>query len=224
MFKFLGKAFTLLVLSIFFISSAQARDYKEGQDYEIRATNKTVEPAIREFFSFFCSHCFAMEKPFSQMAEFFKGKANFIVNPVGLIGGDVGVESQKAYAVAINLEIENELKEELIDRFGDIPKPAVILMSIALLKSKCHGNYITEIKGNRKEIKIRLYHRAMINPAGIPDIVKKKGIRMKFTTGESPYFTYYFEQAETKNTEEYIRTIDKIVDEIGTLKISEESK
>ena len=31
-------------------------------------------------------------------------------------------------------------------------------------------------------------------------------------------------QAETKNTEEYIRTIDKIVDEIGTLKISEESK
>ena len=40
MFKFLGKAFALLVLSIFFISSAQARDYKEGLDYEIRATNK----------------------------------------------------------------------------------------------------------------------------------------------------------------------------------------
>ena len=54
MFKFLGKAFALLVLSIFFISSAQARDYKEGLDYEIRATNKTVEPEIREFFSFFC--------------------------------------------------------------------------------------------------------------------------------------------------------------------------
>lgn len=125
MFKFLGKAFTLLVLSIFFISSAQARDYKEGQDYEIRATNKTVEPEIREFFSFFCSHCFAMEKPFSQMAEFFKGKAKFIVNPVGLIGGDVGVESQKAYAVAINLEIENELKEELFNRIHvkqDIPE------------------------------------------------------------------------------------------------------
>ena len=125
MFKFLGEAFTLLVLSIFFISSAQARDYKEGQDYEIRATNKTVEPEIREFFSFFCSHCFAMEKPFSQMAEFFKGKAKFIVNPVGLIGGDVGVESQKAYAVAINLEIENELKEELFNRIHvkqDIPE------------------------------------------------------------------------------------------------------
>lgn len=138
-------------------------------------------------------------------------------------------ENQKLdiYKRIAAIETEEDLADmtdELIDRFGDIPKPAVILMSIALLKSKCHSNYITEIKGNRKEIKIRLYHRAMINPAGIPDIVKKKGIRMKFTTGESPYFTYYFEQAETKNTEEYIRTIDKIVDEIGTLKISEESK
>ena len=56
MFKFLGKAFALLVLSIFFISSAQARDYKEGLDYEIRATNKTVEPEIREFlFTLFCN-------------------------------------------------------------------------------------------------------------------------------------------------------------------------
>lgn len=125
MFKFLGKAFALLILSIFFISSAQARDYKEGQDYEIRSTNKTVEPEIREFFSFFCSHCFAMEKPFSQITEFFKGKAKFIVNPVGLIGGDAGVESQKAYAVAINLEIEDELKEELFNRIHvkqDIPE------------------------------------------------------------------------------------------------------
>ena len=122
MFKFLGKAFALLVLSIFFISSAQARDYKEGLDYEIRATNKTVEPEIREFFSFFCSHCFAMEKPFSQMAEFFKGKAKFIVNPVGLIGGDVGVESQKAYAVAINLEIEDELKGIMRNGFTIIHK------------------------------------------------------------------------------------------------------
>ena len=112
MFKFLGKAFALLVLSIFFISSAQARDYKEGLDYEIRATNKTVEPEIREFFSFFCSHCFAMEKPFSQMAEFFKGKAKFIVNPVGLIGGDlksvlgrVGADVMGCRVIAYNPDV-----------------------------------------------------------------------------------------------------------------------
>lgn len=116
MFKILGKALVLLALSIFFVSAAQAKDYKEGQDYEIRAANKTVEPEIREYFSFFCSHCFAMEQPFSEIAELFKNKAKFVVNPVGLLGGDVGVESQKAYAVAINLEIENEVKEELFNR------------------------------------------------------------------------------------------------------------
>ena len=178
MFKFLGKAFTLLVLSIFFISSAQARDYKEGQDYEIRATNKTVEPEIREFFSFFCSHCFAMEKPFSQMAEFFKVKAKFIVNPVGLIGGDVGVESQKAYAVAINLEIENELKEELFNRIHvkqDIPEDhdyfVELFESLGVPSEKyeqIYNSFVTQAKvaeydRHTKEMKIDAVPEIVVN-------------------------------------------------------------
>ena len=178
MFKFLGKAFVLLVLSIFFISSAQARDYKEGLDYEIRATNKTVEPEIREFFSFFCSHCFAMEKPFSQMAEFFKGKAKFIVNPVGLIGGDVGVESQKAYAVAINLEIEDELKEELFNRIHvkqDIPEDhdyfAELFESLGVPSEKyeqIYNSFVTQAKvaeydRHTKEMKIDAVPEIVVN-------------------------------------------------------------
>ena len=178
MFKFLGKAFALLVLSIFFISSAQARDYKEGLDYEIRATNKTVEPEIREFFSFFCSHCFAMEKPFSQMAEFFKGKAKFIVNPVGLIGGDVGVESQKAYAVAINLEIEDELKEELFNRIHvkqDIPEDhdyfAELFESLGVPSEKyeqIYNSFVTQAKvaeydRHTKEMKIDSVPEIVVN-------------------------------------------------------------
>ena len=178
MFKFLGKAFTLLLLSIFIISSAQARDYKEGQDYEIRATNKTVEPEIRVFFSFFCSHCFAMEKPFSQMAEFFKGKAKFIVNPVGLIGGDVGVESQKAYAVAINLEIENELKEELFNRIHvkqDIPEDhdyfVELFESLGVPSEKyeqIYNSFVTQAKvaeydRHTKEMKIDAVPEIVVN-------------------------------------------------------------
>lgn len=178
MFKFLGKAFALLVLSIFFISSAQARDYKEGLDYEIRATNKTVDPEIREFFSFFCSHCFAMEKPFSQMAEFFKGKAKFIVNPVGLIGGDVGVESQKAYAVAINLEIEDELKEELFNRIHvkqDIPEDhdyfAELFESLGVPSEKyeqIYNSFVTQAKvaeydRHTKEMKIEAVPEIVVN-------------------------------------------------------------
>lgn len=178
MFKFLGKAFALLILSVFFISSAQARDYKEGQDYEIRATNKTVEPEIREFFSFFCSHCFAMEKPFSQMAEFFKGKAKFIVNPVGLIGGDAGVESQKAYAVAINLEIENELKEELFNRIHvkqDIPEDhdyfVELFESLGVPSEKyeqIYNSFVTQAKvaeydRHTKEMKIDAVPEIVVN-------------------------------------------------------------
>lgn len=73
MFKFLGKAFALLVLSIFFISSAQARDYKEGLDYEIRATNKTVDPEIREFFSFLLFTLFCNGKAFFSNGRVLQG-------------------------------------------------------------------------------------------------------------------------------------------------------
>ncbi|MGN1280410.1 MAG: thiol:disulfide interchange protein DsbA/DsbL [Succinivibrio sp.] len=112
----------LLALSVF---SAQAKDYKEGQDYEIRSANRTVKPEIREFFSFYCSHCFSLSSTFESIKESFKGKADFIANPVGIIGGDLGVESQKAYAVALNMGIEDDLAEALFERIhqkNEIPE------------------------------------------------------------------------------------------------------
>lgn len=128
----------------------------------------------------------------------------------------------KRIATISSAEELADMTDELIDRFGDIPKSALTLMKIAYIKTKCHRNFITEIKGNRSEIKIKMYNRAQINPAGIPGIVSPKGSRMKFTNGENPFFTYYFLPSEIKNTEEYLNTIDILVDEIGSLKIVEE--
>lgn len=112
-----------------------------------------------------------------------------------------------------------DMTDELIDRFGDIPKSALTLMKIAYIKAKAHSNYITEIKGNRKEIKIKMFPQAQIDPTGIPEILRTKGSRMRFVNGEQPYFIYYFKQEEIKNTEEYLESINKVVDEIGGLKI-----
>ena len=48
---------SVAVLSSF---SAMSKDYVEGKDYKIVSQNKTVEPEVREFFSFFCTHCFSI--------------------------------------------------------------------------------------------------------------------------------------------------------------------
>ena len=112
----------------------------------------------------------------------------------------------------------SDMMDELIDRFGDIPKPAMNLMKIALIKTKAHSAYIQEIKGDRRDVKFRLFPKAEINPVGIPDIVKKYGSSFRFTNSEVPYFTYYFSKEDIKNTETYIKRIESMVDEILTLK------
>jgi hypothetical protein len=116
----------------------------------------------------------------------------------------------------------SDMTDELMDSFGDIPKSAMNLMKIAQIKSMAHEAYITEIKGNRKEIRIKMFPRAKINPAGIPDIMKNKGSRMRFTNGDTPYFTYYFKNEEIKSTEDYMDSISAIVEEIKGLREGEE--
>lgn len=105
-----------LLVCVFFANSVSAKEYKLGTDYKIVTENITTTPQIREFFSFFCSHCFALDPSFNEIKKAFEGKAEYIYNPVGIIGGDVGVETQRAYAVALNIGISEELREELFER------------------------------------------------------------------------------------------------------------
>ena len=56
----------------------------------------------------------------------------------------------------------------------------------------------------------------------IPDIMKNKGSRMRFTNGDTPYFTYYFKNEEIKSTEDYMDSISAIVEEIKGLREGEE--
>ena len=115
--KLTKKLFTAAVISLSLFSSAVlARDYKENTDYIVISMNKTSHNEIREFFSFFCSHCFALKPSFDHIKKAFEGKAIFEDNPIGMLGGDSGLESQRAYAVARNMEIADEFKTELFDR------------------------------------------------------------------------------------------------------------
>ncbi len=128
----------------------------------------------------------------------------------------------KRIATISNEEELSDMTDELLDRFGEIPKTAMTLMKTAYLKSKAHNCYIVEIKGNRKDIRIKMYPQAQINPEGIPEMIRKYGSRMKFTNGEVPYFTYYFSKEDIKNTDTYLASIERVIDEIGALKVSGE--
>lgn len=81
--------------------AAPAVQYKEGTHYVIRGKGLTPNKEIREFFSFWCGHCFAMQKDFKLIREQIP-EAKFVPNPVMMLGGAMGPVSQKALVVANN--------------------------------------------------------------------------------------------------------------------------
>ncbi|MBO8415902.1 MAG: thiol:disulfide interchange protein DsbA/DsbL [Proteobacteria bacterium] len=124
MFKKL--AFVLLSAAVFTLSagSAAAVEYKEGVNYQIRAEKALDHKEIREFFSFWCGHCFGLQSTFHKIEAHFKGQAEYVKNPVGLLGGAMGPLSQQAFAAAKMLNLDAEFTAGLFDEMhvqGKIP-------------------------------------------------------------------------------------------------------
>lgn len=124
----------------------------------------------------------------------------------------------KRIAAISTKEELSDMTDELTDRYGDIPKSAMNLMQIALIKSRAHEAYIMEIKGGHKDMKIKMYPQAKLDASGIPPLIRGKGSRMRFTNGEIPYFTYYFTKDDIRNPGSYMECVSGLVEEILALK------
>lgn len=83
-----------------------------------------------------------------------------------------------------------DMEDELMDRFGNIPKPVVNLLNIALIKAYAHKVYVTEISGNKSSINIVMFNKGPVNVTAIPDLVGKYRNTLKFHAGSNPKFVY----------------------------------
>ena len=85
----------------------------------------------------------------------------------------------------------DDMLEELIDRFGELPRTVQNLLTVALLKGMAHRLYFTEVKQNEKEVKLTMYERARIEPSGIPLLINKYNHRLVFRADQkAPYFIF----------------------------------
>ena len=90
-----------------------------------------------------------------------------------------GIESQQEY---------DDMLEELIDRFGEPTKAVLNLLAIARLKALAHQGYVTEIKQLGKDVRITLYEKAKLDPAGIPAILAQYRRGLQFKADQEPKF------------------------------------
>ena len=115
----------------------------------------------------------------------------------------------------------DDMKDELLDRFGEIPKSVDNLLRIALIRVAAHKLYMTEIKGKNERITFTFRPDAKINPAGIPDLLRKYGQALSFTAYGNPFFTYKYKKTgliETdaelllNKTEDLLREMESLLE------------
>lgn len=138
-----------VVASLFLSQVSMAADakYVEGENYQVRTDKLTATKEIREFFSFWCGHCFSLQGDFDAIKKAFPN-AKFERNPVMMLGGPMGPESQRAMAVATNMGIEDVFVHELFKRMhidGKIPmnhgEIASFMTSIGVPQDKFEKEY-----------------------------------------------------------------------------------
>ena len=83
-----------------------------------------------------------------------------------------------------------DIQGELIDRFGDIPKPVSNLLDIAMLKLLAHNCYVEELSNKGNTVKFIMFNKAKIDVAMIPEFIKEMKNRIRFIPDKNPYFEY----------------------------------
>ncbi len=85
-----------------------------------------------------------------------------------------------------------DMREELLDRFGSTPKSVENLLRISLIRATAHGYFVTELKGKNNEITMIMKEDAPIHVEKIPILLEASGNQLKFSAKGVPTFTYRY--------------------------------
>ena len=112
-------------------------------------------------------------------------------------------------------EEAEEMLEELIDRFGEPPKSVQNLLTIARMKALAHHAYIKEIVQREDELKITMFERAQIDPAGIPALIAAEP-GLKFTAdAKNPFFTYLLGRNSREKNRDILEVLKQLLEQMN---------
>ena len=125
------------------------------------------------------------------------------------------------YKRIASIETEEEMDdmlEELIDRYGDIPRKVQQLLQIALLKALAHSAYIIAIEQKGEQYKFIMYQNAQVHAEQIPVLLEKYKGNLIFKIENNPYFIYSKKGRNIKqNDENVLEMVKNLINDIKTL-------
>ncbi len=114
--------------------------------------------------------------------------ASYIMNEVqklDIYKRIASIESQAEY---------EDMKEELTDRFGEIPKSAENLLRIALLRKQAHDLYLSDVQGKNEILKFSFVVNAPIKIENLPILLQKFEKKLTFHPKGTPYLQYRYKK------------------------------
>lgn len=124
----------------------------------------------------------------------------------------------KRIALIETEEEMDDMMEELIDRFGDIPKKVQKLIMIARLKAFAHSVYVTSIEQKGQSLKITMYERAKVRAEEIPKLLERRKGELIFKNDTPPYFLYEQKKRNRKEKDpDILEVVKNLLNDIKTL-------
>lgn len=107
----------------------------------------------------------------------------------------------------------DDMIEELIDRFGDLPKKVEMLLEVAALKALAHDVYVTAVEQKGETYTFTMYEKAKVLPERIPDLLREFRDELTFRAdAENPKFIYRKRGKNKKGqTETPIEVVKKVL-------------
>lgn len=96
----------------------------------------------------------------------------------------------------------DDMREELLDRFGSTPKSVENLLRISMIRVRAHRLYVTEVRGKNEELRLYMYAGAKIRIDGIPELLSYYHKKMVFQTKGDPYFALKYRKCGVTEKDE----------------------
>ena len=101
------------------------------------------------------------------------------------------IEIYQDIALCKNEEDIQDIIDELIDRFGDIPEEVYKLLEVSRIKQLAKLKGVTKIS-SKKDGVVFTYDNSLFDTSCIQELIKKYGTRIRFSPGVKPMITLKF--------------------------------
>lgn len=115
------------------------------------------------------------------------------------------LQMYKKISMVASDEDEVDIIDELIDRFGDVPRDTMNLIKISKIRSMAGSIGVKEISLNGQKMIFKLYETARFGEGVIPRLAMVYGEKIKFNGGSNPHIRLTVGKAFLKEAELFLK-------------------